>query len=173
MTDNNDKIHVIVTGGTIDKVYCPYTQGNIFKEESCLPDFFKNRINYDIDDSFTQLMMIDSRDMDNNHRKELLGKIEEIDSNRILITHGTDTMIDTALYIQNNIKDKKKTIVLTGSMVPMDGFYFSDAGFNLGFAMASTQQSNPGIYICMNGQKFTPKTVVKNVRKSRFETVKN
>ena len=171
MTDNNDKIHIIVTGGTIDKVYCPYTQGNIFKETSCLPDFFKNRIDYGVMENFSQLMMIDSRDMSDIHRQKLLAKINEIETQRILITHGTDTMVETAKFIQSNIENKNKTIVLTGSMIPMDGFYFSDAGFNLGFAFATTQQSEAGIYICMNGQKFTPDKVIKNVKQSRFETV--
>ena len=134
MTDNKEKIHIIATGGTIDKVYSPSLQENIFKENSVLPEFFKERIGHDISDNFTQLMMIDSLDMDNTHRQKLLNAINSIKTNRIMITHGTDTMIETALYIKNNFKDKNKVIIFVGSMIPMDGFYYSDAGFNLRYA---------------------------------------
>jgi len=169
MTDNKEKIHIIATGGTIDKVYSPSQQDNVFKPESGLPEFFKERIDYDVTGCFTKLMMIDSLDMTDDHRKKIVETINAVKEKRILITHGTDTMIETALYIKDNLEDKNKTIILVGSMIPMDGFYYSDAGFNLGYAMACTQHSEAGVYICMNGQKFSPESVVKNIEESRFE----
>ena len=170
MTENNEKIHIIVTGGTIDKVYSPSKQENVFKKESGLPSFLKERIDLDVNGRFTQLMMMDSLQMTDTHRQQILESIEKTEEKRILITHGTDTMIDTAQYIQSNMKDGTKTIILVGSMIPMDGFYYSDAGFNLGYALACAQQSEPGIFICMNGQKFLPDAVQKNIEKSRFES---
>jgi len=113
--------------------------------------------------------MIDSLDMDDSHRAQLLDTVNQTKEQRILITHGTDTMVQTAQYIQDHIEDKNKVITFVGSMIPMEGFYFSDAGFNLGFAFSCVQQSDAGVYLCMNGKKFTPKNVKKNIEQSRFE----
>ena len=169
MTHQKNKIHIIITGGTIDKVYSPYTQNNIFKEQSCLPNYLSDRINYDLGNNFTQLPMIDSREMDDNYRQKILEAINAANENKFVISHGTDTMVETAKFLQANIKNKDKTIILFGSMVPMVGFYYTDAGFNLGYAMATAQQSDPGVFICMNGQKFTPDSVKKNIKQSLFE----
>lgn len=102
-----ENIHIIITGGTIDKVYSPSQQDNVFKETSGLPDFLKGRIDFDVSNNVTQLMMIDSLDMTDLDREKLLDSINDSATQRIMVTHGTDTMIQTAKFIKQRISDKK------------------------------------------------------------------
>ena len=170
MPDFNNEIHIIATGGTIEKVYCPTAQTNVLRDRSILPDFLKQQVNIDVSGSFDQLMMIDSRDMDNSHRQIILESVTNHPAKKIVITHGTDTMVETAKYLKDNIKSLAGyTIIFTGSMIPIDGFSNTDAGFNLGFAIACAKTLPQGIYICMNGQIFDPARSQKNVEQSRFE----
>ena len=78
-------------------------------------------------------------------------------------------MRDTAMYLKEKLTDNNKTIILIGSMFPLEGFYHSDAAFNLGYAISKIQTLPAGIYICMNGKTFDPEKVKKNVGEGRFE----
>ena len=78
-------------------------------------------------------------------------------------------MVETAKFIEERISDIQKTVILVGSIIPLDGFYQSDAPFNLGYAIAQVQSKPYGIYICMNAQCFTPQQVMKNKEIGRFE----
>ena len=80
-------------------------------------------------------------------------------------------MPDTAKFIEANIKRKGQTIVFTGSLVPLEGFYPTDATFNLGFALSKTQDLSPGVYLCMNGKTFTPQEVAKNLGEGKFYSI--
>ena len=89
----------------------------------------------------------------------------------IIITHGTYTMPDTARYLKANLKRKDQKIVITGSMVPLKGFDFTDAPFNLGYAIATVQIIDNEVYLCMNGTTFIPEEVSKNLSEGRFYSI--
>lgn len=97
--------------------------------------------------------------------------MEESDANRILITHGTYTMPDTARYLKANLKRHDQVIILTGSMTPLKGFELSDDPFNLGYAVAKLQELEPGVYLCMNGKVFSADEVAKNLAEGKFYSI--
>lgn len=124
----------------------------------------KSRVDVDLQ----TLMMIDSLDMTDKDRALILENCENTPETKIVITHGTDTMIETAEVLASGIKDK--TIVLTGAMVPYT-FGSSDGLFNLGTAIAFVQTLPPGVYIAMNGKYFNWDNVRKNKEIGEFETI--
>lgn len=112
----------------------------------------------------------DSREIRHRDRQALLEEIRASRHKRIIITHGTYTMPDTALYLKEHLPSGAgKTVILTGSFIPLRGFADSDAPFNLGYAVANVQALPPGIYLCMNGRVFDPEKVDKNRLDARFE----
>jgi L-asparaginase len=117
--------------------------------------------------------MKDSRDLTKADMKLICETIENSKHTRIIIIHGTYTMPDTARYLQANLKSKEKTVILTGSMVPLNGFSPSDGPFSLGFAIAKSQELPRGVYVSMNGRIFSPKEVVKEIAEGRFSSVFN
>ena len=157
-------IRIFVTGGTFDKEYNEITGGLYFKDTH-LPhmlDLGRCRVAVDI----RTLMMIDSTHMNDEDRETIARNCLKAKEDRILITHGTDTMVETAAVLARRVKDK--TIVLTGAMVPYT-FGSSDGMFNLGSALAFLQLLPPGVYIVMNGRSFAWDNVRKNVKKGEFE----
>ncbi len=166
----DDKIHFILTGGTIDKKYDPVSQVNIMNEESVIPDFIKNQIQANIDYGIETLCMIDSLEFTDELRGKLKDAVMATNAKNIIVTHGTDTVTLTAEYLIENLpQDHGKTITLTGSPVPINGFYNSSGGFNLGFAIASATLLPAGVYVCMNAHIFEAGTVTKNLKTARFE----
>lgn len=107
--------------------------------------------------------MKDSRELTTGDIKNICKTIEKSTTKKIIITHGTYTMPDTAKYLKANLKRKDQTIISAGSMIPLTGFAPSDAGFNLGYAIARVQTLKPGIYVCMNGRVFSSNEVVKQL----------
>ena len=166
----SDTIHFIMTGGTIDSVWAPNIDTIKTAQESLVPGYFKDKKLYN-ELKFTQVCMKDSRALISEDIKNILKAVEESEEKKIIITHGTYTMPDTAKYIEANLKDKEKTIVLTGSMTPLRSFDSSDAPFNLGYAIAKVQDLPPGIYLCMNGKVFSTNEVAKNVAEGKFYSV--
>lgn len=157
-------IRIFVTGGTFDKEYNELT-GKLFFKESHLPEMLSlGRSRIDV--AITTLMMIDSLDMTDNDRALIAQQCQSVLEDRIIITHGTDTMAETARYLGERIKDK--TIVLTGAMVPYK-FGSSDGLFNLGSALAFVQTLPHGVYVSMNGRYFTWDNVRKNKDMGEFE----
>lgn len=159
-------IRIFVTGGTFDKEYNELT-GKLFFKETHLPEMLslgRSRIDVVI----TTLMMIDSLEMTDNDRAFIAQQCRSAAEDRIIITHGTDTMCDTARYLGERIQ--KKTIVLTGAMVPYK-FGSSDGLFNLGSALAFVQTLPAGVYVSMNGRYFTWDNVRKNKDAGEFEEV--
>ncbi len=160
-------IRVFVTGGTFDKEYNEL-DGKLFFKDTHLPEMLRlgrSRINVDI----RTLMLIDSLEMTDDDRRSILEHCAKARENRIVITHGTDTMELTAKVLGGSIRDK--TVVLTGAMVPYK-FGSSDGLFNLGSALAFVQALPPGVYIAMNGRYFTWDNVKKNRKTGEFEEIR-
>lgn len=159
-------VHVILTGGTIDSFFDATKDAIVPHAHSALPAFIKTLKLYERIE-FTEVCMKDSRDITAADRKAILASIEKSPHTRIIITHGTYTMPDTARYLRKNTKSKK-TIVLTGSFIPLTGFSPSDAPFSLGFALARVHDLGPGVYICMNGRVFSADEAAKQAEEGRF-----
>ena len=160
-------IRIFATGGTLDKIYNEFDGSLIFKETHLnkMLDEYKNKVNIEIETT----MLIDSLYMKDHHRQEILNKCKSCKEDKIIITHGTDTMVETAKLLGREIKNK--TIILTGSLIPYS-FVKSDAHFNLGCAIAFVQTLPKGVYITMHGKKFNYDNVQKNKETNEFETIK-
>ncbi|HQT45359.1 MAG TPA: asparaginase domain-containing protein [Candidatus Micrarchaeota archaeon] len=160
-------IRIFVTGGTFDKEYNELN-GTLFFKDTHVREMLKlGRCEADID--IRTLMMIDSLDMTDDDRKIIAENCKKAQENNIVITHGTDTMTETAKALAQEVKGK--TIVLTGAMIPYK-FGSSDGLFNLGTAIAFAQVLPPGVYIAMNGYCFTHDNVAKNKKIGRFERIR-
>ena len=158
-------IQILITGGTFDKSYNHIT-GDLFFEKTHIPEMLKRskcRLNVDV----KTLMMIDSLEMTKKDIENIIDECKKTKSSRIVITHGTDTMVNTAKKIAEKIKNK--TIVLTGAMIPYAFGSSSDGFFNLGSALSFVQTLKHGIYIAINGQYFDYDKVEKNKLKGYFE----
>ncbi len=161
-------IRIFVTGGTFDKEYNEL-DGSLFFKETHLHEMLKlGRSNVSVE--IQTLMMIDSLEMKDNDRNSIIEKCRRAREDKILITHGTDTMETTAKALGKAALNKK-TIVLTGAMVPYK-FGSSDGLFNLGSALAFVQTLPAGVYIAMNGKYFTWNNVRKNRKAGQFEEIK-
>ena len=159
-------IRIFVTGGTFDKEYNELT-GELFFKETHLPEMLK-RGRCDLDVTVRTLMMIDSLHMTDEDRELIVHQCRNAEEDKIVITHGTDTMTVTASVLAGAITDK--TIVLTGAMIPYK-FGSSDGFFNLGSALAFVQALPKGVYVAMNGRYFLWSNVRKNRQTGMFEEV--
>jgi L-asparaginase len=159
-------IKILVTGGTFDKEYMELTGDLIFKNTHIHEMLKLARCK--LDAKIRTLMMIDSLEMTEYHRNIILEKCRNSKEDKIVITHGTDTMTKTAKMLGEEIKDK--TIVLTGALVPY-AFGSSDGLFNLGSALAFVQALPKGVYIVMNGKYFNYNNVRKNAVTGEFEEI--
>lgn len=161
------RIKIFTVGGTIDKVYfdakSTYEVGppNIAE---VLGDLSLN-----IEFEVISLMQKDSLEMTDGDRRIVHDAVADTDADKILITHGTDTMVQTAKALSDI---ENKTIVLTGALAPAL-FKSSDAMFNIGCALTAVQTKPPGAYIAMNGQIFDYDKVRKNVEANKFESLQN
>lgn len=157
-------IMVFVTGGTFDKEY-DEINGRLYFKDTHLPEMFQlGRCTLDI--RIRTLMMIDSLEMTDGDRDVIIQHCKRCNEDRIVITHGTDTMVKTAQALEK--ENIQKTIVLTGAMIPYK-FGSSDGFFNLGSALAFVQTLPAGVYIAMHGRYFQAGNVVKNKRTGYFE----
>lgn len=159
-------IKIFVTGGTFDKEY-DELNGVLFFKDTHLPEMLKlGRCRLDLD--ISSLMMMDSLDMTEADRQVILQNCLKASQDKIVITHGTDTMVETARLLAQHVKNK--TVVLTGAMIPYK-FGSSDGLFNIGSALAFVQILAPGVYIAMNGRYFTWDNVRKNKKIGEFEEI--
>ena len=159
-------IQIFVTGGTFDKEYNELN-GALFFKDTHLPEMLeKGRSRLAV--STDTLLMKDSLEFNEVDRQLISFACASASADRILITHGTDTMVQTAQYLA--AQNLAKTIVLTGAMIPYK-FGSSDGMFNLGSALAFLQILEPGVYISMNGKIFGANNVRKNLEKGEFETI--
>ena len=157
-------LRIIATGGTFDKHYNPL-DGSLGFGDSVLPEAL-TRARLAEPCEFQSLMAIDSLDMNDHHRQQIVSACQSASENRLVIVHGTDTMRETAAVIA--AARLEKTIVLTGAMIPyrIDG---SDAMFNLGSAITAARLSQPGVWIAMHAQVFAWNEVRKNRSAGVFE----
>jgi L-asparaginase len=160
------RIRIFVTGGTFDKEY-DELHGTLFFRNTHLHEMLRRgRCGVAVD--VEMLMMLDSLDMTDIHRAHIVRACRECGESQIVITHGTDTMVETARAIAAEVGEK--TVVLTGAMVPY-AFGSSDGLFNLGSALSFVQTLPPGVYIAMNGRWFSWDHVRKNREQGVFEPV--
>lgn len=169
MTEDN-KILFILTGGTIDSHYDGSKDTAVPNEHSVVPKYIQSLKLYE-EVEFTEICMKDSREINESDRKKIIEVLENSSQKRIIITHGTYTMPDTARFLNANIKDNNKVIIFVASMIPLAGFTETDAAFNLGYSIAKSQDLKEGIYICMNGRIFSPEEVVKIISEGRFGSI--
>lgn len=157
-------IRIFITGGTFDKEY-NMLNGQLYFKDTHLHDLLKLGRNTAPVEIRT-LMMVDSLEMTDEDRELIAHQCNQAEEDKIVITHGTDTMAITAKMLSEQVKDK--TIVLTGAMIPIK-FGSSDGLFNLGSALAFAQSLPPGVYVAMNGRYFNAENVKKNVETGIFE----
>jgi L-asparaginase len=159
-------IRIFVTGGTFDKEYNELN-GELFFKDTHLHEMLRlGRSKLELE--ISTLMMIDSLDMLEEDREQIARACMKASEERILVTHGTDTMQVTAAMLAEKISNK--TIVITGAMVPYK-FGSSDGLFNLGAALAFVQSLPHGVYVAMNGKIFKGDNVMKNKATGEFETI--
>ena len=160
-------IRIFVTGGTFDKEYNELN-GELFFKDSHVPEMLKMgrcKLNVDI----RTLMMIDSSSMDDSDREIILSNVKKAREDRIVITHGSDSLAETAGLLARGVEHK--TVLLTGAMIPYT-FGSSDGLFNLGAALAFAQTLPPGVYVSMNGRCFFWDNVRKNRQTGQFEEIR-
>lgn len=159
-------IRILVTGGTFDKEYNEL-EGKLYFKETHIPEMLalgRSKVEVDI----RTLMLVDSLEMTDADRETIMEQCRSCAEQRLVVTHGTDTMEQTARVLGKGIQDK--TIVLTGAMIPYK-FGSSDGLFNLGSALAFVTALPPGVYIAMNGRYFAWDNVRKNRTTGEFEEI--
>lgn len=157
-------IRILVTGGTFDKEYDELA-GSLFFQDTHVQEMLRlGRCLVPV--SVATVMMVDSLEMTDADRQTILARCLEATEDRLVVTHGTDTMVETAKVIAAGVSGK--TVVLTGAMVPY-AFGSSDGLFNLGSALSFVQVLPPGVYVAMNGWCFRHDRVRKNKELGVFE----
>ena len=160
------KIVFVQTGGTIDKDYPTARKGYAFEIAEPAVRRILEKINPSFDFEIISILKKDSLDITEEDRMKILETCEKADSDKIIITHGTDTMIETAKILN---KIRSKTIILTGAMKP-EKFSDSDASFNVGTAVGAIPILKNGIYIAMNGKITSWGNVQRNLETGQFST---
>lgn len=160
------RIQVILTGGTIDKLYNPFKGELSFAQTHIPAAFEQGRCGVSLE--VQQLFLKDSLEMTDEDRAQILAACQHSPHSQIVITHGTDTMAETARYLI--AASPNKTIILTGAMIPLS-VNGSDGLFNLGTALMAAQCMPIGVYIAMNGRVFNGAQVTKNRALGVFEAL--
>jgi len=158
------KIQLFITGGTIDARY-NYVKAKVDYDVTRVGEMLdRGRVRVEV--GTEQLMLLDSGDITDGQRQQILEKCQAAEEDRIVITHGTDTLVKTAELLGRNITDK--TVVLVGAMIPYV-FKGSDALFNIGAAVTAVQILEPGVYVAMNGKIFNWDNVQKDFDLAEFK----
>ena len=160
-------IRILITGGTFDKDYDEINAKLYFKDTHIDEMLRLGRCRLDV--SVRTVMMVDSLDMNDSDRQLIVETCRKTEENRIVVTHGTDTMVETAQAIAAG--ELPKTVVLTGAMIPY-AFGSSDGLFNLGSALSFAQVLPAGVYIAMNGRYFPWDNVIKDRARGVFEPLR-
>jgi L-asparaginase len=162
------QIKLLLTGGTIDKQY-NYLTAEMDYVNTHIRQMLKqarSRVDLDIE----QLMLLDSLEITETQRQQIVERCLASQTNKVVVTHGTDTIVQTAKKLAGGGVSDTKTVVLVGSMIPYV-FKGSDALFNLGAAITAVQLLGPGVFITMNGKIFSWDNVIKNREIGEFQTV--
>ncbi|MEM6640061.1 MAG: asparaginase domain-containing protein [Pseudomonadota bacterium] len=158
-------MQILTTGGTIDKIY--FDANSEFQVGEPAIERLLHEANVRFEYNVTSILRKDSLELTDSDRALIREHVVSSDHDQILITHGTDTMVDTAKALEGVAG---KTIVLTGAMQPAR-IHSSDAVFNIGCAVAAAQMLKPGVYIAMHGRVFDPANTRKNLKAQRFESI--
>jgi L-asparaginase len=158
------KIKILATGGTLDKIYYDDNSDFHIGEPMAIPILEEANVTFDFE--VESILKKDSIDLNDTDREFIRLKVQQDSCDRIVITHGTDGMVKTAMCL---LEIENKTIVITGAMQPARMRY-SDSAYNIGVATNAVQLLESGVYLAMNGQIFDPRTTTKNIALSRFET---
>lgn len=158
------KLAIFTTGGTIDKIYFDAKSDYHVGEPQI--KVILDRVGATMDYDVTEIFHKDSLDITDADRQTILEHVLKAQADNIILTHGTDTMVETANVLKQRVTGK--TIVLVGSLTPAR-FRETDAEFNIGVAVGAVQSLPEGVYIAMNGQVFNPDMVRKNRAENRFE----
>lgn len=161
-----EKITVLTTGGTIDKVYS--VAGDLEIGAPSVHDLLKPVLT-DLAFEVTEVLAVDSLDMTDEDRAQLLVALDAVDNRHVIITHGTDTIPETARYLLEHASLGDKIVVLTGAMQPAS-MRVSDAGFNLGAAVAAVNLLEAGVYVSMSGKVFDGASVIKDRSRGIFSS---
>jgi L-asparaginase len=161
-------IRILITGGTFDKQYDEITARLVFRDSQVGEMLRLGRSHVDV--HLRTIMMIDSLEMTDADREAIVQNCRQCDETKIVITHGTDTMVDTARALAAAAGVEAKTVVLTGAMIPY-AFGSSDGMFNLGSALSFVQVLPAGVYLAMNGRCFRWDDVRKNRQTGVFEAI--
>ncbi|MDX1438457.1 MAG: asparaginase domain-containing protein [Rubricoccaceae bacterium] len=160
-------VQIFTTGGTIDKVYFD-AQSSFSVGEPQIVEILRTA-GASFSFECEHLLQKDSLDLTDTDRRLIASAVAESPAHSIIVTHGTDTMIETAKVVLNALgTDTSKTVVFVGSLTPAR-FKATDAEFNIGFAAAAVQTLPPGVYVTMNGRVFNPSEVRKNRSLNQFE----
>ena len=161
------KLAILTTGGTIDKVY--FDAKSDYKVGEPQIKVILERVGVTFPIEVTELFYKDSLEITAEDRANIVESVAASDADRIIVTHGTDTMVETAQALKERVGDVK-TVVLVGSLTPAR-FRETDAEFNIGVAVGAAQSLGPGVYLAMNGRIFDPASVRKNRAENRFEAI--
>jgi len=159
-------VRFIETGGTIDKQY-NLSDGSLYFTQTSIPNMLQ-QVRCTVDITHQTLELLDSLEMTEDYRANVLSICKACEEDQIIISHGTDTMTETAQSLDELGLDK--TIVLFGAMIP-NSIDYSDAFFNLGAAVTAVQCLSKGVFVVMNGKVFEASNVVKNRQKGEFERI--
>jgi len=156
--NNEHKIQLVVTGGTIDSFYDTDQCTTVCHEETAIPDFLVKFANITGDEyELFNACMKDSREISNEDIQEVSNAIINSNCSRHIVTHGTFTLFESARTLMAMLPDNHgQIIVFTGAMWPLVGFSPNDAGFNLGSAFVAARLATPGVYIAFNGKLYLP-----------------
>lgn len=165
--DSKDKILVILTGGRIDSVWNGNVDEIVIAKDSIIPNFFQS-IGISLNFEFIQVCMKDSRALTKDDREKIRQAIDDSDTSKTLITHGTHTLPDTIQYLQEKLVNKEKTLVFVGSSTPLKDFSVTDAGFNLGYAIAKVQELKAGMYYCSGGKTLAANDMNEQLKEGKF-----
>jgi len=157
------KVKILATGGTFDKVY--YDAKSEFHIGEPMATAILEEANVTFEFEVESILKKDSLELNDEDRETIRQKVLDDPCQRIVITHGTDSMIKTAMCL---LDIEAKTIVITGAMQPARMRY-TDSTYNIGVATTAVQLLDPGVYVAMHGQIFDPRSTKKNVEQSRFE----
>ena len=159
-------IRIIVTGGTLDKIHDPISESLTFSDHSHVPEMVAGCRADDI--VVEELMLIDSLDMTEAYQQQVAAAVRKAAEKKIVITHGTSRMADTAEFLSSMADDfPDKVIVITGAMKPYS-FFPSEPSFNLGGAVIAVRTASIGVYVVMNGHIFSSDDVKKNTKTGMF-----
>lgn len=167
---SKNSIHFIITGGTIDSYYDGSKDTAVPNKKSVIPQYIGS-LKLDHKHSFSTVCLKDSRDLTRDDLHNILQTIEDSPSQKVIITHGTYTMTDTARFLEANLKDNDRTIILTGSFIPINGFTFSDGPFQLGYSLAKIEELGKGVFICMNGKVLSANEAMKISKEGVFSSI--